>query len=200
MWAAGRVVGHDYVCRNRVSVQKFDDVPAVGGVHVYSIPTLETERLKLRPPTDEDWPEYSKLMMSERSVFMGGPFPLHTAWGLYCHDVAQWSLFGFGALMIEERQSGVCLGQVAINSGPLFPEKELGWLVYSHAEGKGFAYEAAQALKHWAFRDRKLDTLVSYVDPPNTRSRALAERLGAVLDHAAPRPDPTDMVYRHPID
>ncbi len=165
---------------------------------MFLIPTLETDRLNLRPPTAEDWPEYSRLMMSERSIFMGGPFSLGNAWGLYCNDVAQWALMGVGALMIEERLSGICLGQVGINSGPLFPEDELGWLLYSHAEGKGYAYEAALALKNWAFQERKLETLVSYVDPPNIRSRSLAERLGAKLDNAAPRQDPTDLVYRHP--
>ncbi len=165
-----------------------------------TIPTLETERLILRAPTTEDWPEYSVLMMSDHSVFMGGPFSLDVAWGLFCHDVAQWTLMGHGALMIDDRQSGLCLGQVGINYGPLFPEHELGWLVYPHAEGKGYAYEAARALRHWAFHGRKLDTLVSYVDPPNIRSRSLAERLGAELDTEAPRQDPTDLVYRHPKD
>ncbi|WP_170547297.1 GNAT family N-acetyltransferase [Ruegeria arenilitoris] len=167
---------------------------------MYSIPTLETERVILRAPKIEDWPEYSELMMSERSVFMGGPFSLAAAWGLFCHDVAQWALMGFGALMIEERRSGQRLGQVGVNSGPLFPEYELGWLIYSHAEGKGFAYEAALALKRWAYHERKLETLVSYVDPLNIRSRSLAERLGAKLDAAAPRQDPTDLVYRHPFE
>lgn len=164
----------------------------------FAIPILETERLILRVPTTEDWSEYSELMMSDRSVFMGGPFSLDAAWGLFCHDVAQWTLMGHGALMIEERQSGLCLGQVGINYGPLFPEHELGWLVYRHAEGKGYAYEAALALRHWAFHEMKLETLVSYVDQPNTRSCALAERLGARLDTEAVRQDPTDLVYRHP--
>ena len=163
-----------------------------------AIPTLETERLILRAPTTGDWPEYSGLMMSDRSVFLGGPYSLAVAWGLFCHDVAQWTLMGHGALTIEERRSGMCLGQVGINHGPLFLEHELGWLVYSHAEGKGYAFEAATALRHWAFHERKLETLVSYVDPSNLRSRSLAERLGAALDADAPRQDPTDLVYRHP--
>jgi RimJ/RimL family protein N-acetyltransferase len=163
-----------------------------------AIPTLETERLILRMQTTEDWPEYCSLMMSERSKFMGGPFSRDAAWGLFCHDVAQWTLMGHGALMIEDRRSGQCLGQVGINYGPLFPEHELGWLLYQHAEGKGYAHEAALALRHGAFHERNLETLVSYVDPPNLRSRTLAERLGAELDENAARQDPTDLVYRHP--
>ena len=103
----------------------------------------------------------------------------------------------FGALMIEDRTTGRALGQVAINGGPLFPEWELGWLLYPAAEGRGLAFEAASTLQNWARETRRLPTLVSYVDPGNHRSRRLAERLGAVQDAAASRPDPADLVYRH---
>ena len=116
---------------------------------------------------------------------------------MFCADHAQWDLFGAGALMLEDRDTRACLGQVGINSGPLFPEKEIGWLVFPEAEGRGYAFEAASALRDWARTVRRLNTLVSYVDPQNDRSRRLAERLGATLDGTAPRPDPTDLVYRH---
>lgn len=80
---------------------------------------------------------------------MGGPFALAVAWGMFCADHAQWSLLGRGALMIEHRDSGGCLGLVGINHGPLFPERKLGWLVHPEAEGHGFAFEAATALRDW---------------------------------------------------
>ena len=162
------------------------------------IPTLETDRLILRPPKMEDWPEFAELMLSERSVHMGGPYSTQAAWGLFCHDVAQWALMGHGGLTMEDRKTGLCIGQVGINHGPLFPEHELGWQVYPDAEGMGFAYEAASALQDWAFTTRRLDTLVSYIDPDNIRSLKLAERLGAKVDADAPRQDPTDIVFRHP--
>ncbi len=73
-----------------------------------------------------DWTGYYSLMASDRSIYMGGPFSAVVAWGMFCADHAQWSLFGCGALMIEDTTSGECLGQVGINSGPLFPEFELG--------------------------------------------------------------------------
>ncbi len=160
-------------------------------------PTLETERLLLRPMRMEDWPDYLDLMRSDRSRYMGGPMPETAAWGLFCQDVAQWPLMQHGALMIEDRATGRCLGQVGINHGPLFPEHELGWFVYGHAEGKGFALEAARAMRDWARDVRGLPELVSYMDRDNHRSARLAVRLGAVLDPKAPRPAPEDLVYRH---
>ena len=145
----------------------------------------------------DDWEPYLALMQSERARYMGGPFSVRAAWGMFCADHAQWDLFGAGALMLEERNTGICLGQVGINSGPLFPEQEIGWLVFPQAEGQGFAFEAASALLEWARTVKRLKTLVSYVDPQNERSCRLARRLGAVLDEEAPRQDPRDLVYRH---
>lgn len=161
------------------------------------IPVLTTERLVLRAPLAGDFPVYAAFLASERSRHMGGPYDTFAAWGLFCHDIACWHLFGHGALMIDLRSSGECVGQVGINHGPLFPEKELGWLVYAPFEGQGYGLEAARTLRDWAFGPGGLSTLVSYCDPDNARSIALAERLGARLDPDAPRQDPEDLVFRH---
>lgn len=162
-----------------------------------TVPTLITERLILRAPVIEDFPAYALLLASPRATYMGGPYTQRAAWGLFCHDVACWELFGHGGLAVDVRSTGKCVGQVGINHGPLFPEKELGWQLYEGQEGRGYATEAAVALRDWAMRTLGLDKLVSYVHPENHRSAAVAERLGATLDPDAPRQDPGDLVYRH---
>ena len=161
------------------------------------IPTLTTERLILRAPVVDDFPTYALLLASPRAAYMGGPYTQRAAWGLFCHDVACWELFGHGGLMVDLRITGECVGQVGINHGPLFPEKELGWQLYEGQEGRGYATEAAMALRDWAMRALRLDNLVSYVHPENHRSAAVAERLGATLDPNAPKQDLGDLVYRH---
>jgi RimJ/RimL family protein N-acetyltransferase len=161
------------------------------------IPILTTDRLILRPPTMDDYPAYAAFLASPRAQYMGGPLQGFAAWGMFCHDIACWSLFGHGALMIDLRSTGQCVGQVGINHGPLFPEKELGWLLFAGFEGRGYAQEGAGALRNWAFAELGLATLVSYVDSHNTASIAVAERLGARRDDQALRQDPEDMVFRH---
>jgi len=161
------------------------------------IPTLQTARLTLRPPVMADFPAYAALMASARAIHMGGPFDERAAWGMFASDVAMWALFGHGALMLETRADGQCVGQVGINHGPLFPEKELGWLLYDGFEGHGFASEAAATLRDWAFATLGLPTLVSYVDPCNHASQRVARRLGGRLDAAGPRQDPEDLVFRY---
>ena len=83
-----------------------------------AIPTLTTSRLTLRPMCVDDWDAYHRLMTSERSLYMGGPFSVSVAWGMFCSDHAQWSLFECGGLMIENTANGDCLGQVGISYGP----------------------------------------------------------------------------------
>lgn len=163
------------------------------------IPMVQTERLVLRALRFADWPGYFDMMASDRARYMGGPMDRAKAWGVFCHDAAQWALLGHGALMIERREDGKCLGQVTVNAGPLFPEHELGWFLYPFAEGGGFALEAAAAMRKWAIDVAGVPSLVSYVDPENQRSRRLAERLGATLDPEAERLSPSDLVYRHAV-
>ncbi|MBO3758913.1 GNAT family N-acetyltransferase [Ciceribacter sp. L1K22] len=158
---------------------------------------LETGRLILRMPVIGDFETYAALMASSRSTGMGGPFDKRGAWGLFCHDVAQWQLLGHGALMVDLKQTGECVGQVGINGGPLFPENELGWLLYDGFEGRGIAMEAALVMRDWGRDVRGLPSLVSYVSPDNHSSIAVAERIGGVLDNDAARPEPDDLVFRH---
>jgi RimJ/RimL family protein N-acetyltransferase len=160
-------------------------------------PTLVTARLTLRPLKIEDLAAYETFLMSERSTGMGGPFDKSTVWGLFCGDVAMWHFFGHGALMVELTATKQCIGQVSVNDGPKFPEKELGWFLYDGFEGHGYATEAASAMRDWAFEELGLPTLVSYASPKNLRSIGVAERLGGILDLTAPRDDLEDVVYRY---
>lgn len=162
-----------------------------------TVPTIMTERLLLREPVLTDWPGFADLMTSDRAGHMGGPYSIEHAWGDFCHGIALWRLFGVGNLSIELRETAACIGRIEVNQGPRYPEPELGWQLQSAAEGKGYAHEAAIALRDWVFREGKLATLVSYIGPENTRSIRLAERLGATLDAQARPQDPGDLVYRH---
>lgn len=162
------------------------------------VPTLHTARLTLRPMVEADFPAYRALMTSQRAVYMGGPYDERGAWGAFCHDIACWTLYGHGGLMVDLVATGETVGQVGINGGPLFPEKELGWLLYDGFEGRGYVTEAAAAMRDWAFDALGGEGLVSYIDPGNSRSIAVAERLGAMRDGAATQAqDPGDLVYRH---
>ncbi len=161
-------------------------------------PALRTERLVLRAHRLEDFDAYATLWASDRVRHMGGSISRTQAWYAFASDVALWPLTGLGCWAIELRENGALAGQVGVQRPPHFPETELGWLVFDGFEGKGIAYEAALAARDWAYSKHGLPDLVSYIDGANTRSIAVAERLGAELDANAHGPHPDDLVYRHP--
>ncbi|MFV2051815.1 GNAT family N-acetyltransferase [Aliiroseovarius sp. YM-037] len=162
-----------------------------------NIPTLETERLVLRAPMRADFEPFAEVLTSDRSRYMGGPYDRRGAWSVFASGAASWIFDGFGAWSITDSKTGDYFGEIAITHPANFPETELGWTLTPKAEGRGIAFEAAGAARDWAFRVQSLTTLVSYVSPGNTRSAALAERLGAVRDDDADRPNTDDLVYRH---
>ena len=58
-------------------------------------------------------------------------------------------------------------------------QPELGWALMRKQWGRGYATEAAAAIRDWARESRSIDRLVSLISPDNVRSQRVAERLGA---------------------
>src|SRR5947208_8236304 len=59
-------------------------------------------------------------------------------------------------------------------------QPELGWALSRAYWGRGYATEAAAAIRDWAFERPNIDRLVSLISPANVRSQRVAERLGAM--------------------
>ena len=163
-------------------------------------PTLTTERLILRRPNGGDWPRVRDFFMSDRAEHIGGPHTLGKAWRNFAAEVGHWDILGFGMWAVTLKGDDTVLGLIGPWCPADWPETEIGWLIFDGSEGKGIAFEAARAAVDHAFSVLGWDTAVSYIDPANTRSRALAERLGATYDPNAPQPKPDEpcLVYRHP--
>jgi RimJ/RimL family protein N-acetyltransferase len=161
-------------------------------------PSIRTERLWLRGYQLEDFHRLAALYETDRSAFIGGRLSVRRVWDGFMNCVGQWPLHGFGGWAVEEATSGVVVGEVAIQRPPDYPETELGWLLFEGFEGRGYAYEAAVAARHFAFQSAGISSLVSYIDPDNMKSIRLAEKLGAKRDEGAKTPngDPC-VVFRH---
>lgn len=166
----------------------------------FTIPTIETQRLTLRAARLDDFAQFADELAKPRTQHMDGPFARDAAWAFFVNDLASWPLLGVGGLMLE--RAGEVVGQVAMARPPRFPEIELGWFTYEAHEGRGYAAEAAFALRDWAYANAGLATLVSYVSPANAASVRLAEKLGALPDPDAARPEgeteADTIVFRHP--
>ena len=166
-------------------------------------PVIHTERLILRPFEAQDVERGVDYLITDRSKYMGGPYSRHDAWTHCCHLIGHWSVRGFGLFVICLKGSDEAIGDVGPFRPEGWPENEIGWgLWQAEFEGNGYVTEAAEAARRYAFEVLGWDTAVSYIDPDNLRSIAVAERLGCKRDTDAPLPDLPDwegtLVFRHP--
>lgn len=163
-------------------------------------PKLETDRLILRGPERRDFEPLCAFLLDQERAAGFGPSPNRgDAWRWYALNIGHWVLHGFGYFTIEEKATGTPAGISGIWYPEGWPEPELGWVVFEGFEGKGIAFEAATRAREWAYTDLGLTTLTSNIVPGNTRSVALAERLGATYERTYHNVHMgEDMLYRHP--
>ena len=163
-----------------------------------TIPTLETNRLILRAPEAVDYPDFKATFTSYRSRFMGGPLNAYEAWMLYAAEIGHWQVKGFGMWMIHDKTTDETYGMAGGWQPAGWPEREIAWIIWPGAAGKGYALEASHAARAYYYAQQGWDGAVSYIDPKNLDSIRLAERLGAKKDPKAATIDGNDAVYRHP--
>jgi RimJ/RimL family protein N-acetyltransferase len=142
---------------------------------------LTTERLHLRKPTLDDVDAAASLLHdSEVMAWLGGvvddPLAFVQRW------LDDWETYPTGKFVVE-RLDGAFVGRVGLNyfdrvtwarSTAADAQPELGWAVASEHWGRGYATEAAHAVREWA----ALPRLVSLIAPTNIRSIRVAEKLG----------------------
>jgi RimJ/RimL family protein N-acetyltransferase len=167
----------------------------------FETPTLETKRLILRGPKASDADAFVAAYAEDRMKFAGGPKGTRDAWDFFGTEIGHWVMRGYGMFVMTSKDSDTPMGIVGHWHPKTWPEREVGWVLFSDAhEGKGHVTEAARACVDYAWRVLKWDTIVSYIDPQNARSIRVADRLGASMDPDAPQPKPQTpcLVYRHP--
>ncbi|MBF9043480.1 GNAT family N-acetyltransferase [Rhodobacterales bacterium HKCCE4037] len=146
--------------------------------HRDSIPVLETARLRLRAPTLHDLPAWTRIFADWPSE----PMDAEAAWTEFSYYTAGWLLHGHGLWAVETR-NGTLVGFTHVGLEWDDEEPELGWMLLPEHHGQGYATEAAAAARDFALG--LLPSCVSYIDPENRPSSAVAQRLGAQRDAAA---------------
>lgn len=164
------------------------------------IPILTTDRLILRGPEARDFEPIATFFAdADRSWGFGGPENRNGAWRWFASNIGHWFLRGYGYWTITDKDTGAILGLTGLWHPEGWPEAELGWVAFEGSEGKGIIHEAARAARAYAYSDFGVTSLPSYIMPGNTRSIALAERLGAKYESSYENVSHgTELVYRHP--
>jgi len=148
------------------------------------IPTIETERLTLRPFREADVTVLFELLQEPdvfRFVGDRRPPTLQETWRAVAGWIGHWAMRGYGQWAIEERGSGRMIGRAGIINPAEWPGPEVGYLLGRAWWGQGYATETASAAMAWGFREFPFDELISLIDPANHRSIAVATRLGERL-------------------
>jgi RimJ/RimL family protein N-acetyltransferase len=150
------------------------------------VPTLRTERLRLRAPTLDDFAT-SLAMWSDPVVsrFIGGrPHTPEEVWARLLRYIGHWQAIGYGYWVVEALADGAHVGEVGFGDyrrdivPPLDGVPEMGWVLAPRAHGHGYAVEAGRAALAWRDAAVAADATVCIIDPAHARSIRVADRLG----------------------
>lgn len=142
-----------------------------------------TERLILRPFLMDDLSKLYALFFDVEVMRYIGDGSLPTQAQLK-KSLARWiehyDNYGYSLLALTDRFSKALLGFCGLIAQTVEQEEkvELGYRLGRQYWSKGYATEAAIAMRDHAFNDLKLDELISIIQPDNIGSIKVAEKLG----------------------
>lgn len=150
--------------------------------------SLETERLKLRLFLEKDWDDLHEMFKDEECVRYTVKTPLThwQTWRTLASYLGHWQLRGYGPYAVEEKSSGRMMGPVGLWYPGDWPEPEIKWSLAREFWGKGYASEAATAVKEMVFENLKTNRLISLIFSKNQKSKSLAERIGGKYEKTIP--------------
>ncbi len=152
--------------------------------HLLDIPTLETERLILRPLVEADADVLCALLQDPDVVryLRDGTIPSREdCWRAVAAWLGHWVLRGYGPWAVTDRATGTFMGRVGIHLPYGWPGPELGYTLGKPFWGRGYATEAARAVADWGFTQRDFLALMSLIYPENAASVRVATKVGETL-------------------
>lgn len=150
---------------------------------------LETERLILRPMTQTDF-EALHLIFTDANVMAAFNHPLFTG-----EQMQRWlqrnldhqNEFGYGLFSVILKETGELIGDCGLEQMEDQGAAELGYDLRSDFWNRGYATEAAIAVRDYAFDVLCLPRLISLIRVGNLASKRVAEKVGMTLAEEFPR-------------
>jgi RimJ/RimL family protein N-acetyltransferase len=159
-------------------------LPEVGSATTFDVPVLETPRLTLRRFEGDDYARLCAVHADPEVMrFHGDGKPRDPAltWAQMNMWTGSHALRRGGWFAIIRRDDGAFVGRVGVNAQPAWPEPELAYTLGRPFWGRGYAAEAAGAVRDWVWGAQSPATLVSLINPANTQSARVATKLGGRL-------------------
>jgi ribosomal-protein-alanine N-acetyltransferase len=155
---------------------------------------IETARLAICEPTAADTTPLAALWSDPRvTVFLGGPRNFDEVRAALLEGLAEPPPIDLWPV-VEKSTGEKSLGQVIGHCGLLpkevdgHDEVELVYVLAADYWGRGYATEAAIAIRDYGFQSLEIERLISLVDPANAASERVALKVGMTLERDTLRP------------
>jgi RimJ/RimL family protein N-acetyltransferase len=142
---------------------------------------IVTERLFLREYTLEDFNDLYEIL-SDPETMKHYPKPYDEKGTLRWLEwsITNYKKYGFGLWAIINKETKEFIGDCGLTiqniDNELLPE--IGYHINKKHWQKGYAKEAAKAVRDWAFNNTNYDALYSYMNTSNIASYKTAESIG----------------------
>ena len=145
---------------------------------------LETERLLLREMTEDDFDALYRVL-SDSDIMQHYPYAFDEARvrGWIRRNRERYQVFGFGLWAVCLKEMGEMIGDCGLTmqviDGQIKPE--IGYHIRGDQQRKGYAREAAAAVRDWTFRNTPFRVIYSYMKYTNEPSARTAMAYGCRL-------------------
>lgn len=145
-------------------------------------PTLETERLLLRPFQIEDvhpWFELNQDPEITRYTGDGGVVSeKEMEHRIRNHVLGDYEKYGFGRWAVIHKQDNCIIGFTGLKFIPEYDVVDLGYRFAPKYWRQGIATEACRAALKFGFNELELERIVAYILPDNIGSQKVLKKLG----------------------
>ena len=153
---------------------------------------IETPRLLLRNYTLDDFPALYEIMSDPETMqHYPAPFDADRTRNWITWNLDNYERYGFGLWAVVLKETGEFIGDCGITlqniDGEILPE--IGYHIHKKYWRRGFAKEAARAVRNWGFRNTQYDIFYSYMKYTNigSWSTALANGMKKVKEYPDPK-------------
>ena len=142
---------------------------------------LTTERLTLREMTPDDFDALRKVL-ADPAIMQHYPYAFDDARvkGWIARNIDRYSIFGFGLWAVCLKETGEMIGDCGLTMQLIGNtiKPEIGYHIRADHQRRGYATEAAKAVRDWAFENTPFNILYSYMKHTNLPSCKTAMAYG----------------------
>ena len=153
-----------------------------------SIPTFETQRLRLRPFVHGDAFHLHQILAVEgvlRYYPSSDPPDLERVERLVARQLVHWEEHGYGWWAVDDKANEALIGWSGLQYLPDTDEIEIGYLLARPHWGQGLASEGARVGMDFGFSQLNIPTIIGIVHPENIASQRVLEKIGLVFQEEA---------------